>query len=144
MIRRPPRSTRTDTLFPYTTLFRSVQQLAGRVGHATLAHQRGDVAAAAVAEVGEHPHQLHRGARPAAFTASTTLKPSHCATRRALPKLASSRASYGRWRLATSHRRRPGWSASGATAVERRAVSGRAALRCAWDGDRESTRLNSR
>src|SRR3546814_14222842 len=27
MIRRPPRSTRTDTLFPYTTLFRS--QLAG-------------------------------------------------------------------------------------------------------------------
>src|SRR3546814_6723020 len=26
MIRRPPRSTRTDTLFPYTTLFRSNQQ----------------------------------------------------------------------------------------------------------------------
>src|SRR3546814_19901735 len=24
MIRRPPRSTRTDTLFPYTTLFRSL------------------------------------------------------------------------------------------------------------------------
>src|SRR3546814_2667078 len=29
MIRRPPRSTRTDTLFPYTTLFRS-QPLDGR------------------------------------------------------------------------------------------------------------------
>src|SRR3546814_14332440 len=29
MIRRPPRSTRTDTLFPYTTLFRSA------TGHAT-------------------------------------------------------------------------------------------------------------
>src|SRR3546814_14614753 len=28
MIRRPPRSTRTDTLFPYTTLFRSVGSLA--------------------------------------------------------------------------------------------------------------------
>src|SRR3546814_14154476 len=27
MIRRPPRSTRTDTLFPYTTLFRSLQAL---------------------------------------------------------------------------------------------------------------------
>src|SRR3546814_15022190 len=27
-IRRPPRSTRTDTLFPYTTLFRSVEQQA--------------------------------------------------------------------------------------------------------------------
>src|SRR3546814_9764328 len=26
MIRRPPRSTRTDTLFPYTTLFRSALQ----------------------------------------------------------------------------------------------------------------------
>src|SRR3546814_3575208 len=26
MIRRPPRSTRTDTLFPYTTLFRSMQE----------------------------------------------------------------------------------------------------------------------
>src|SRR3546814_4099943 len=27
MIRRPPRSTRTDTLFPYTTLFRSADQI---------------------------------------------------------------------------------------------------------------------
>src|SRR3546814_10235390 len=26
MIRRPPRTTRTDTLFPYTTLFRSVRR----------------------------------------------------------------------------------------------------------------------
>src|SRR3546814_16597944 len=32
MIRRPPRSTRTDTLFPYTTLFRSV----GAVHHDVL------------------------------------------------------------------------------------------------------------
>src|SRR3546814_18936669 len=28
MIRRPPRSTRTDTLFPYTTLFRSLAEMA--------------------------------------------------------------------------------------------------------------------
>src|SRR3546814_13492072 len=27
MIRRPPRSTRTDTLFPYTTLFRSLPRM---------------------------------------------------------------------------------------------------------------------
>src|SRR3546814_193443 len=27
MIRRPPRSTRTDTLFPYTTLFRSIDRI---------------------------------------------------------------------------------------------------------------------
>src|SRR3546814_15067914 len=31
MIRLPPRSTRTDTLFPYTTLFRSIYSLPGRV-----------------------------------------------------------------------------------------------------------------
>src|SRR3546814_3432471 len=39
MIRRPPRSTRTDTLFPYTTLFRSP---AGGVAlaHAGPAHRR--------------------------------------------------------------------------------------------------------
>src|SRR3546814_16347076 len=30
MIRRPPRSTRTDTLFPYTTLFRSPSAMASR------------------------------------------------------------------------------------------------------------------
>src|SRR3546814_7701624 len=29
MIRRPPRSTRTDTLFPYTTLFRSIKAKLG-------------------------------------------------------------------------------------------------------------------
>src|SRR3546814_10751638 len=32
MIRRPPRSTRTDTLFPYTTLFRSQRQEYVRLG----------------------------------------------------------------------------------------------------------------
>src|SRR3546814_6400009 len=37
MIRRPPRSTRTDTLFPYTTLFRSHGALAD-VDHAGEAH----------------------------------------------------------------------------------------------------------
>src|SRR3546814_11938417 len=43
MIRRPPRSTRTDTLFPYTTLFRSIGAelvaafLHGEKGRRTLA-----------------------------------------------------------------------------------------------------------
>src|SRR3546814_13590564 len=32
MIRRPPRSTRTDTLFPYTTLFRSAATQAFNLG----------------------------------------------------------------------------------------------------------------
>src|SRR3546814_5520737 len=34
MIRRPPRSTRTDTLFPYTTLFRSYEGAPARVCNA--------------------------------------------------------------------------------------------------------------
>src|SRR3546814_8343943 len=34
MKRRPPRSTRTDTLFPYTTLFRSVWEKHGHLGGA--------------------------------------------------------------------------------------------------------------
>src|SRR3546814_7427931 len=34
MTRRPPRSTRTDTLFPYTTLVRSGQRLAAQVRRA--------------------------------------------------------------------------------------------------------------
>src|SRR3546814_11957759 len=39
MIRRPPRSTRTDTLFPYTTLFRSLEDDGRPAGH--LAAQQG-------------------------------------------------------------------------------------------------------
>src|SRR3546814_4477653 len=46
MIRRPPRSTRTDTLFPYTTLFRSTFDLSAQrpcVGHHPLPEEaRGD------------------------------------------------------------------------------------------------------
>src|SRR3546814_20953559 len=42
MIRRPPRSTRTDTLFPYTTLFRSLQ--AGHQDHCRGRHIEVEVA----------------------------------------------------------------------------------------------------
>src|SRR3546814_2919725 len=38
MIRRPPRSTRTDTLFPYTTLFRSEHMLRVINNHRIAAH----------------------------------------------------------------------------------------------------------
>src|SRR3546814_9570955 len=40
MIRRPPRSTRTDTLFPYTTLFRSVLADRQHGGAGPQRHQR--------------------------------------------------------------------------------------------------------
>src|SRR3546814_2669799 len=53
MIRRPPRSTRTDTLFPYTTLFRSVDvafpeahQLADDRDRQRVCHDRHEIARA--------------------------------------------------------------------------------------------------
>src|SRR3546814_12124918 len=39
MIRRPPRSTRTDTLFPYTTLFRSVHRVSQEQSHGSAPDQ---------------------------------------------------------------------------------------------------------
>src|SRR3546814_12604917 len=42
MVRRPPRSTRTDTLFPYTTPFRSIAN-AGSVGFKRSKAQFGDI-----------------------------------------------------------------------------------------------------
>src|SRR3546814_1930920 len=49
IIRRPPRSTRTDTLFPYTTLFRSGRMLAVRAALPALAERLpADIGLAAV------------------------------------------------------------------------------------------------
>src|SRR3546814_10777861 len=45
MIRRPPRSTRTDTLFPYTTLFRSPEQRVRRAGEGPVGASGSDRAA---------------------------------------------------------------------------------------------------
>src|SRR3546814_16270654 len=56
MIRRPPRSTRTDTLFPYTTLFRSAPRLCG-------AADRNTGRRANHARSGRHPRrEIRRGA----------------------------------------------------------------------------------
>src|SRR3546814_11757538 len=44
MIRRPPRSTRTDTLFPYTTLFRSCRHHRDQRGALVLGHRRRELA----------------------------------------------------------------------------------------------------
>src|SRR3546814_3810174 len=61
MIRRPPRSTRTDTLFPYTTLFRSPEQ-AGRAGEvvAGVAALQRDVEQRLAAGLLEHHPQQDR------------------------------------------------------------------------------------
>src|SRR3546814_2793798 len=80
MILRPPRSTRTDTLFPYTTLFRSLhrarlspsrRRAGDRMAGAT--HRAGDPAdlaarggARAMDEPGSHPATRGRRGRPSA------------------------------------------------------------------------------
>src|SRR3546814_5744728 len=69
MIRRPPISTRTDALFPYTTLFRSgadAQHPAQRLDHRGLADQRRDAAGRIAARldlaaVGVEDAHLHIG-----------------------------------------------------------------------------------
>src|SRR3546814_2672529 len=55
MIRRPPRSTRTDTLFPYTTLFRSRRAAVERDAFDTTMRPRIDFAAGRFI----HPARLH-------------------------------------------------------------------------------------
>src|SRR3546814_11474605 len=49
MIRRPPRSTRTDTLFPYTTLFRSELRGAAAISRPVIATAKGAAAALGLA-----------------------------------------------------------------------------------------------
>src|SRR3546814_2616505 len=56
MIRRPPRSTRTDTLFPYTTLFRSAVDGMARCDNGRISYLI--VREGGVAGVGERLHAL--------------------------------------------------------------------------------------
>src|SRR3546814_14666882 len=88
MTRRPPRSTRTDTLFPYTTLFRSrrigcieqhrasvAQQRPGPCGdddRADDAHRRVEPYPAEIAPAEQRSDREHRGDRK-----STRLNSSH-------------------------------------------------------------------
>src|SRR3546814_3377934 len=58
MIRRPPRSTRTDTLFPYTTLFRSGDRAEQRDGRKSR-----PASAPAGAFPGRLRRRRHRGGR---------------------------------------------------------------------------------
>src|SRR3546814_15136780 len=79
MIRRPPRSTRTDTLFPYTTLFRSTAfhlatddlTVNGRTANIAVLHLRHEVGigqrrlrARMRRKALEHHHQNHEDDDP--------------------------------------------------------------------------------
>src|SRR3546814_16677459 len=59
MIRRPPRSTRTDTLFPYTTLFRSIALGSPAAGVATALRWNRQSRATACS-LRSHPHPALR------------------------------------------------------------------------------------
>src|SRR3546814_15823887 len=61
MIRRPPRSTRTDTLFPYTTLFRAVDRQLALEFSAALAAGR---ARHSGADLGYRAAPVHPAYRP--------------------------------------------------------------------------------
>src|SRR3546814_5623072 len=58
VIRRPPRSTRTDTLFPYTTLFRALPD--SLPDHRAVAARNVDLETEFAGEA--HPHPAHRHA----------------------------------------------------------------------------------
>src|SRR3546814_2017409 len=61
MIRRPPRSTRTDTLFPYTTLFRSLRRIGIDAEHAVeRGRQRRCVGLAGVGDAPDLLECLHQ------------------------------------------------------------------------------------
>src|SRR3546814_2907879 len=70
MIRRPPRSTRTDTLFPYTTLFRSPAGLQPAQHHPAAQlqhlHRHGD---------GQHLEPLGQRAGSTVMKSGATLAP---------------------------------------------------------------------
>src|SRR3546814_13172632 len=67
MIRRPPRSTRTDTLFPYTTLFRS-HPPAGMQGQVDVGQEQAFAAPEGEIAEGNHPAIVTGDTCAGAFT----------------------------------------------------------------------------
>src|SRR3546814_14407953 len=61
MIRRPPRSTRTDTLCPYTTLFRSKQTSRGSMATFALSFNDNMLSGAAMDDIETGGKQEHHG-----------------------------------------------------------------------------------
>src|SRR3546814_17728384 len=120
MIRRPPRSTRTDTLFPYTTLFRSlvaqpvVEGVELELGIGRHVESDDDRRLQPVGQQRFEPHFAHAVDQDAAIVGITLAAPGHAAFRRVL-----------RQRLM-----------KGDDDVDRRSEA-------PLGGDRKSTRLNS-
>src|SRR3546814_10914450 len=82
MIRLPPRSTRTDTLFPYTTLFRSPALTGSRKrGGATVRRAARGVAKRSHHEARTFRHPLSRGDAPQLCDAEDLSGRAHAAAR---------------------------------------------------------------
>src|SRR3546814_18417183 len=79
MIRRPPRSTRTDTLFPYTTLFRSegcdARICRGWLAQAIICGAVGETAAQAIAQSIMPPDGL---SGPDSLSRDVSCSPAQC------------------------------------------------------------------
>src|SRR3546814_16553045 len=103
MIRRPPRSTRTDTLFPYTTLFRSVARGADdeplgnfhlpaplRLDHGGVAHRLDILVIGAIA-VGDAPERAGQEGDDdrGGYVGRSELEPDHAWKVTSLPSLAT-------------------------------------------------------
>src|SRR3546814_489409 len=108
MIRRPPRSTRTDTLFPYTTLFRSLSCGGGRCR----THAGGERAAPRAAAAAAAPADaVQRAAGGGEVPGRPARGPAGAAQRRSLPPGAGRRPARAaaivvRYRLSRSPRDR--------------------------------------
>src|SRR3546814_3571788 len=74
MIRRPPRSTRTDTLFPYTTLVRS-RSAALRKESENMDDLHAMNSRTRLVHAGRHPHDNYGVVNPPVYHASTILQP---------------------------------------------------------------------
>src|SRR3546814_14739721 len=73
MIRRPPRSTRTDTLFPYTTLFRSMAMATAKTSRPQ--PKSADIGARNSPKLERMPKDSTASRQPAAITTSGVRQP---------------------------------------------------------------------
>src|SRR3546814_12385006 len=115
MIRRPPRSTRTDTLFPYTTLFRSLPALSRRRrggGNRRTDRPRHIAGVERVADEAHRGHVRHRDSRVDDVAVPWARRPArraparrHDRRRRTVPPPQCPRGA--RFPLLPAHPRRP-------------------------------------
>src|SRR3546814_11380147 len=143
MIRRPPRSTRTYTLFPYTTLFRSHPQIALPQGHALALGERHQLTSARCISLASVGWAMALGCTVVSTaTRSRSLvarAPVRCATDRLSCKSAARCSSPRRWRQRVSDAR----SKDRKSVLSGKGVSGRVGFGGRRDLKRKNTQYIS-